>query len=184
MIQVALGLDFFITLWHSEQVKVSRLGMVTGITKLFLAGWWSGWGRSEFGMIIVAGRLQQLHDRRPCFRCSLYAAWLCIKMRCGIADSACCPVVVESEANFAFAAQDLRVRALVVIGMVPLLLNRPAHTAAAFGGLTSDRYNMSRPSLSLISCKLHTVVQVPGLSQHHQLVVGEELLRRHLLGRG
>ena len=41
-----------------------------------------------------------------------------------------------------------------------------------FGGLTSGRYDMSRLSLSLISCKLLTVVQVLGLSQHHQLVGG------------
>ena len=39
-----------------------------------------------------------------------------------------------------------------------------------FGGLTSGRHNISRPLLSLTSCKLHTVVQVPGLSQHHKLV--------------
>ena len=41
-----------------------------------------------------------------------------------------------------------------------------------FGGLTSGRYNISRPLSSLISCKLHAVVLVPGSSQHHQLVGG------------
>ena len=29
MVQVALGLDFLITLWHSEQVKASRLWKVS-----------------------------------------------------------------------------------------------------------------------------------------------------------
>ena len=44
----------------------------------------------------------------------------------GFADSAGCPVVAESEALSAFAAQDLRfrdmaiVRALIVIGLAPL----------------------------------------------------------------
>ena len=63
MVRVALGLDFLITLWLSEQVDVSRLWMVTGVTKLFIAGWWSGCGKPEFGMVIFAGRLMQLHDR-------------------------------------------------------------------------------------------------------------------------
>ena len=58
MVKVALGHDFLITLWHSEQVKVSRLWEVTGFTKLFIAGWWRGCSKSEFGMVIVAGRLQ------------------------------------------------------------------------------------------------------------------------------
>ena len=38
--------------------------------------------------------------------------------------------------------------------------------------MTSGRYNISRPLLSLTSCKLHTVVQDLGSSQHHQLVGG------------
>ena len=57
MVQVSLGLDFLFTLWHSEQVKVSRLLKVAGVSKLFIAGWWSGCSKSEFGMVIVAGRL-------------------------------------------------------------------------------------------------------------------------------
>ena len=87
-------------------------------------------------MIIVAGRLQQLHRRNPCFRRSLSAAQGCaFEMRCGIADSVNCPAVVESEALSAFAALDLKVMdrasvlALIVIRLAPLFLNRPGHTA-------------------------------------------------------
>ena len=36
--------------------------------------------------------------------------------------------------------------------------------------MTSGKYNILWPSLSLNYCKPHTVVQVPGSSQHHQLV--------------
>ena len=136
MVQVALGRDFFITLWHSEQVKVSRLWMVTGVTKLFIVGWWSGCGKSDFGMVIVAGKLQQLLDCKPCFRRSLSVAQGCVfDMCCGIADSTVGPVVVESEAFSAFASQDLRVMdrvadsALIVIGLAPLFLHCLGHTA-------------------------------------------------------
>ena len=66
MVQVALALDFLITLWHSEQEEVDRLRMVTGVMKLSIAVWWSGRGRSEFGKGIVIGGLQQLNDRKPC----------------------------------------------------------------------------------------------------------------------
>ena len=58
-------------------------------------------------------------------------------MRCGVADSSGCPVVVVSEALSAFAAQDPRVmdraavRSLIVIGLAPLFLHCPGHTATA-----------------------------------------------------
>ena len=47
-------------------------------------------------------------------------------MCCRVADSMDCPVVIQSEALFVFAAQDLRVRdrvtvrVLMVIGLAPL----------------------------------------------------------------
>ena len=56
-------------------------------------------------------------------------------MRCGVADSAGWPVVVDLEALYAFAARDQRVRnrpaarALIVNGLATLLLHRPGHTA-------------------------------------------------------
>ena len=81
------------------------------------------------------------------------------EVRCCIAFSAGCPDVVESEALPAFAAQDLRVMdrtaigALIVIGLVPLFLHHPGHTATSL--------------LSLTTCKLLTVLRVPGSSQHH-----------------
>ena len=56
-------------------------------------------------------------------------------MGCGIADYAGCSVVVESEALSAFAAPDQRVRdraavrALIMIGLTPLFLHRPGHSA-------------------------------------------------------
>ena len=65
MVLVTLGLDFLVTLWHSEQVKVSRLWIVMGVKKLFIASWWRGCSKSEFGMVFVAGWLQQLYDRKP-----------------------------------------------------------------------------------------------------------------------
>ena len=126
MVHVALGLHLLITLWHSEQVKVSR--KVTGVMKLFIVGWWSGCSKTEFGMVIVAGRLQQLHDRKPCFRHSLSAAQGCaFEMRCGITDSVGCPIVVESESLSAFAALDLRVRDRATVR--ELSLHCPGHTA-------------------------------------------------------
>ena len=163
MVQVDLRLHFLITLCHGEQAKESRLWKVMGVMKLFIAGWWSGHSKSEFGMVIAAGRLQQLHDRKPCIIRSLSAAQGCaFEMRCGIADSVCGPVVVESEALSAFAAQDLRVRdraairALMVTGLAPLFQHCPGHTATTL--------------VSLTSCKLHTVVRFLGSSQHNQLV--------------
>ena len=48
-------------------------------------------------------------------------------MRCGVADSAGCPVVVDSEALSALAAQDQRVRdraavrTFIVIGLAPFV---------------------------------------------------------------
>ena len=86
MVHVALELDFLITLWHSEQVKVCRLCEVTGFTKLFIAGWWRGYSKSEFGMVIVAGRLPQLHDRRPPFRRSLSMWLMAVHSRCAVAS--------------------------------------------------------------------------------------------------
>ena len=75
-------------------------------------------------MVIVASRLQLLHDCRPCFRCSLSAAQsYAFEMRCDIADSVGCPVVVGSEAAFA------AVMALIVIGLAPLSLHCPGHAA-------------------------------------------------------
>ena len=57
----------------------------------------------------------------------LHAAQGCaVELRCGVADSADCNAVVESETISAFTAQDLNVRdrvevrALIVIGLVPL----------------------------------------------------------------
>ena len=100
------------------------------------------------------------------------------EMRCGIADSPGCPVVVKLEALSTFAVQDLRVRdrttalALMGIGLGPNVFASSWSYRYYFGGLTSGRYNISRPLLSLTSCKLHTMVQVPGSSQHHQLVGG------------
>ena len=44
---------------------------VAGVIKFLIAGWWSGCGRSVFGMVIIASRLQQLHDRKSRFRRSL-----------------------------------------------------------------------------------------------------------------
>ena len=61
-----------------------------------------------------------------------------LEMCCGNADSACCPAVDESEDLSAFAAQDLRVRdratgrALMIIGLVPLILHCPGNTATTF----------------------------------------------------
>ena len=131
-------LIFFITLRHSEHLKVSRLCKVTGVTKLFIAGWWSGCSKSEFSMVIVAGRLRQLHDHKPCFRHFLSAAQGCaFTMHFGTADSEGCPVVAESEALSAFAAQDLRVReraefrAFIVIGLASSW-----SCCYCFGGLT------------------------------------------------
>ena len=150
MVQVAFEHDFLITLWHSEQVKVSRFRKVTSVTKLFIAGWRSGCSKSEFGMVIVAGRLQQLHDRKACFRRSLSVSHGCaFEMRCGIADSLGCPVVFESGALSAFAAQDLRVRdraavrALMVIGLAALFKHRPGHTATSLVDclLTGTKYH-------------------------------------------
>ena len=101
MVQDTHGFDFLITLWHSEQVKMRRLRRVTCVTKFFIAGWWSGCSKSEFGMAIVASRLQQMHDRRPCLRRSLFTAQgSAFEMHCGIVDSAGCHVVVEPEALF------------------------------------------------------------------------------------
>ena len=58
---------------------------------------------------------------------SLSAAQGCaFEMPCGIADSAGCPVLIDSEDISAFAAQDLKVRdraevrALIVISLAPL----------------------------------------------------------------
>ena len=66
---------------------------------------------------------------------SLSAALGCAcKTCCGVANSAGCPVVVESKDLSAFAAQDLRVRdreavrALMVIDLAPLYLHRPGNT--------------------------------------------------------
>ena len=71
----------------------------------------AGCSKSEFGMVIVANRLQQLHVRRPYFRCSLSADHGCVfRMCCGVVHFAGCPVVDESEAISTFAAQDLGVR--------------------------------------------------------------------------
>ena len=127
MVQVSLGPDFLITLWQDcgKMWKMCRLLKVTGVTKLFIAGWMSGCSKSEFGMVIVAGRLQQLHDCRPSSRhsfslgCAFVICW-------GVVDSPGHPIVVESEALSALAAQDLRVRdraavrALIVVGLAPL----------------------------------------------------------------
>ena len=86
LVRVAHRLDFLFTLWHSEQVKVSGLWTVTGVSALFIAGWWSGCSKSEFGMVIVAGSLQQLHDCRPCFRRYL-SLWLrAVHSRCAVAS--------------------------------------------------------------------------------------------------
>ena len=67
---------------------------------------------------------------------SLSAALICaFEMRCGVTDSAGCPVMADSEALSAFAAQDLRamdravIMALIVNGVSPLCLHRPGHTA-------------------------------------------------------
>ena len=84
MVHVALERDFLITLWHSEQVKVSRLREVTSVSKLFIAGWWSGNSKSGFGMVIVADWLQQLHDRIHCFRHSLSLRPRAVHSRCAV----------------------------------------------------------------------------------------------------
>ena len=121
-----------ITLWHSEHVKVSRLWKVTGVTKLLIAGWWSGCSKSEFGMVIVASNSMIAYVASDIL--SLSATQGCaFKMRCGIADSTCCPAVAWSEALSALAAQDMILRdraagrALIVIGLTPLLLHRPGY---------------------------------------------------------
>ena len=69
---------------------------------------------------------------------SLSAAQDCaFEMRCGVADSAGCPVVVESETLSAFVALDLRVRdrvavrGLMVIGLEPLFWHHPGHASTA-----------------------------------------------------
>ena len=86
MVQVALERDYLITLWHSEQMKVSRLWNVTGVTKLFIAGLRIGCSKSEFGIVFVAGRFQHLHDRRHCFRRFLFL-WLSAEhSRCAVAS--------------------------------------------------------------------------------------------------
>ena len=133
MLQVALGLDILITLWHSEQME--RDGFREA------PGWWNGRSISEFGMVIVAGRFQQLHDRRPPFRRSLSAAQDCaFEMRYGVADSTGIPVVVKSETFSEFAAQNLSVmdraavRALMVIVLAPLFLHCPGHIATPLEG--------------------------------------------------
>ena len=136
MVHVALERDFLITLWHSEQVKVSQLWEMISVSKLFIAGWWSGCSKSEFGMVIVADRLQQLRDPKPHFRRSLSLAQCCAFEMCyGVADSTGCTVVDGLEAFSAFAAQDLRVKdrvavwALMAIGLAPLFLHHPGHNA-------------------------------------------------------
>ena len=50
---------------------MSRLRKLTAVTKLFIAGLWIGCSKSEFGIVIVAGKLRQLHGRRTSFRRSL-----------------------------------------------------------------------------------------------------------------
>ena len=58
-------------------------------------------------MVIVAGKLQQLHDCKPCLRRSLSAAQgFAFGMRCDVACSAGCPFLVESEALFTSVAPD------------------------------------------------------------------------------
>ena len=52
-------------------------------------------------------------------------------MRYGIADSTGCPVVVESSALAVFAAQGLRDRELITIGLAPLFLHHSGHAASA-----------------------------------------------------
>ena len=95
-------------------------------------------------------------------------------MHCGIADSSSCPVVVELEA---FAALDLRVRdRMAVRALIVIVFASSWSYHYNFGGLTSDRYILSLPLLLLTFCKLHTVVQVMGLSQHHQLVGGVSVM--------
>ena len=76
---------------------------------------------------------------------SLISVWSSLPAGCSnfmivglISDSAGFPVVVESEALSAYAAHDLRfgdradVTALIVIGLAPLFLHRPGHTAATW----------------------------------------------------
>ena len=59
------------------------------------------------------------------------------EMRCGVANSPGCPVVVVSEALSTFAALDLRrwdsatARVLIVIGLLPMFQQRPGHAASA-----------------------------------------------------
>ena len=79
-------LSDLITVWHSGQVKVSRLWKVTGITKHIIAGWWIGSSNSEFGMILVDSWLQQLHDNKTCFRHSLYMRLRAVHLRCAVAS--------------------------------------------------------------------------------------------------
>ena len=78
MVQVALELDFLITMWHPEQV--SKLWKVTQKSSL-LAG---GCSKSEFGMVIVASRMQQLHERKPPFRRSPSVRLRAMYLRCNM----------------------------------------------------------------------------------------------------
>ena len=50
-----------------------------------LLGGLSGCSKSDFGMVIVAGRLQQLHDRKPPFRRSLSLRLSVVHSRCAVA---------------------------------------------------------------------------------------------------
>ena len=79
MAQVALVFHFMTTQWQSVQVKVRVSGIWLSVTKLFTAGWWRGCSWSEFGMVIIAGRWQQLQDPKSLFRrLSICSSGLCI----------------------------------------------------------------------------------------------------------
>ena len=156
MVQFAFGLDFKITLWHSEQVKASLLWKVTvsrsssllavGVDTVSLIS-----ALSSLPVVRSNSMIVGLHSD-VLSHCGTGCAF---EIRCDVTNSAGCSVVDEPEALSAFAAQDLRVRdraavrTLVVIGLAPLSLHRPGHTATT---LTSGRYDISGPLVSLTSC--------------------------------
>ena len=78
-------------------------------------------------MIIVAGRLHQLHDRKPCFRRSLTLRIRAEHSRCSVASQT--PKVAllwQSRKTFPYLQHRIRVRyravvsVLIVIGLAPL----------------------------------------------------------------
>ena len=91
MVQFALRLDFLITLWHSEQVKVSKLWKVTGVSYSLLAG-----GVDTVNLYFVLSSLPAgFSNTMIVSLVSLSAAQGCaFKMCFDISDSTGCSVVV------------------------------------------------------------------------------------------